>query len=320
MRTTIHSALLTLFILSVTGCYLKPEEIIYTGPGTHVTVVNIVLDTSMTPYEPLLNNTKAEGTSLPDRRFVIAVYSPDGELQDRKTVTTSDIGQHSYQVNVSFQLPGKAYRLVFWSDYVASGSTSDWYYNTQDLMEIVPNGSYAGNTDWKDAFTAYKDIDLSTPAHGQVDENIILRRPFAKYQVLSDDLYEYVKKGDSKPEDITVKVAYQGITYNSYDAFEGYPGTIGQGQSFTGSAKVLSANRLSIAWDYLWAEDDAMKLKATIMMYNSAGKIVNTITNQEIAYVRDKLTTVTGNFLTEEQSSGIGVITDYEGDIEFPLP
>lgn len=320
MHKSTHQYVLTLgCILSLTGCYNEPEDT-YINNQSNITVTNIRLDTPLLPYQNPVGASKAEDEILPDTRFVICAYTQDGELQDRKVITLSNTRQLSYPVNTTFYLPYGKYRLTFWTDYVSGGSIRDWFYDTQDLREVLFKDPYVGNTDWKDAFSGFKDFDLTVPNSSPIKEDITLQRPLAKYRIIANDLEEYINKGGVDIADITADISYTSNTYNGFDAWEGQAIDQAPGHSFTGKTQVLSDSQLLLAWDYVWGNSEDTALKVNIVLRDKKGSIINSIPGIEFAYIRNKLSTVTGHFLTEEQDSGIGVITEYDGEFNVPLP
>lgn len=323
MCAYIRLFLLLLLPLFITSCIKDTYEgnCCDNNSYTDLTVANIVLDTAMPPYQSLLKQIKEEDKdSRPDIRFIIAVYTEAGELYEKKTVTASDINQTIYAVNVTFHLPNNTYRLVFWADFVEHASSSDFYYDTQDLKNIKLEDSYIANTELKNAYTAYKVIDLTMQESTQIIDTVTLQRPFAKYRIIANDLQEYIRKGGVNPEQITTGITYHNPIYNSYNAVAGKPNSTSSQESFTGTVQVLSSSQLLLSWDYVWAGEDELTLKTKLTIYDATNTKINTINNLIIPCLRNKVTTITGAFLTKKDDSGIGIVTEYEGEINVPLP
>ncbi|MDR2955018.1 MAG: hypothetical protein LBV43_08050 [Prevotella sp.] len=321
MFTHIRLLLLILLCVLLSGCYTWDDDACICCSGTKVTVLNIILDVSMIPYSPVSGKAAVDEVENPDVRAIIGIYSKAGNLVERKVFNVGKAGSIVYSVNDTIQLPAAEYRLVFWADYVLPGSVEDLYYDTENLAYIQTIGDYRGNTELKDAFTTYLDVNLEVGNGSVIPENIILHRPFSKYQIIATDLREYLSVGGvSDVADIRCRISYPGLVYDSYDAVQGKPADVWNGGSFSGQTHILSLDELLLGWDYIWATDEASMLKANVRIYDTKGHVINQIDQVEIPYMRNRLTTVKGAFLTEESDSGIGVVTDYEGNIDIPLP
>lgn len=91
------------------------------------------------------------------------------------------------------------YHVVAWMDYVDNGSVTDKYYNIPSLSAIsVPEaGSYIGDEDYKDTYTARQEIDLREYRdrwNETVDDTVMLQRPMAKIEFITTDIDKFLDK------------------------------------------------------------------------------------------------------------------------------
>ena len=92
-------------------------------------------------------------------------------------------------------VPGR-YRFITWVDYVIDGTTDPLYYDASNFEEIKyllgADGSYQGNTPWRDAFVGQADAEVVPLQDGWVE--VPLERPLAKYRFVTTDLQEFIDR------------------------------------------------------------------------------------------------------------------------------
>ena len=100
-------------------------------------------------------------------------------------------------------LPPGRYRLYAWTDYVDNDSTEDKFYTTDDLSRVgITKGSSGaptvGNCEFRDAFNGTTDVyiepvyELDLPP---VVAHFDMKRPLAKFEFITNDLDEFVSRG-----------------------------------------------------------------------------------------------------------------------------
>lgn len=155
-----------LLVLVLTGC----KKTILEFPkddGVDPTLVNInlslAIDPKIEPYEPT-GRSKASGAELHDVRWIIEVFRDEigDEPVERQVLTCDQASDGHHTIRTSMALHAARYHVVAWMDYVDNGSVTDKYYNIPSLSAIsVPEaGSYIGDEDYKDTYTARQEIDL----------------------------------------------------------------------------------------------------------------------------------------------------------------
>ncbi len=312
-----RKGLYTLLLLFIYGCtdsiHEFPEE--SSGVYADITIVDIERCVqSDLHHTEVVQQTRATNYDL---RFIIDVYTTDGSWVTSQVITTTDLIPTTHCVQARFRLPANRYRFVLWSDYVLPGSKEDTYFHTTYPEEITFAGAYMGNTHLKDAYTITEEIDLRGQGNKHIEKSFSLRRPFARIQVIATDREKFQQ---THLNEVQTTIAYPGFVYNGFNPFLATTTGTTSGWHFTGTSTPLSSNELLLGWDYIWAGNQESKTKINLQIRDENGKVLNTLTNIEIPYVREKLTIIKGEFLTgrfsEESGGGIGVITEYEGEIE----
>ena len=150
-----------------------------------MTYVNGPVNSTLTvelPTEGL--KTRALPTMPADHQLrCILEVRQGGSVYDRKTATvTADAGAEN--LTFSLSLEEGDYDFVLWADYVDAGSTTDKYYNTENLNAVsVIDASKLFNTDVCDAFfgtTSFTKSGTEAESH-----SVTLTRALAKV-IVSD--------------------------------------------------------------------------------------------------------------------------------------
>ena len=263
-------------------------------------------------------------------RYIMEVY----DMSDQFVYRTQRIGDDfTTPVTFNVRLLAKQYKFVFWADFVeASSPTADLYYNTGDavnggLTDITINTAkpYDITNDTRDAFFGVvSPVDLT-----QISQmgDVILNRPFGKYRLIATD----------KPDGPTINLntASAEINYGTnmefpseFNALTGevgaatipvgdiYTGKITQednpvvgGQAYPGPVYVL-------AFDYIFAPQDVassfpVEFSATV---KDGGVALGSKAISPIPIVRNKLTTVIGNFFTNTANWTVSVDDMFNGE------
>ena len=336
-----------LLVLVLTGC----KKTILEFPkddGVDPTLVNInlslAIDPKIEPYEPT-GRSKASGAELHDVRWIIEVYRDEigDEPVERQVLTCDQASDGHHTIRTSMALHAARYHVVAWMDYVDNGSVTDKYYNIPSLSAIsVPEaGSYIGDEDYKDTYTARQEIDLREYRdrwNETVDDTVMLQRPMAKIEFITTDIDKFLDKLTtrglktssiskdllSNSPDLTtirVQVEYAGYFPSGFNAYTNKPNDARMGMSFNCSMMPLSEKEAHLASDYIFVNGSESAVKVNLVIRDSEGNLLNRIEGINVPIVRGKLTTIRDEFLTRNYSPGIGIDPSFEGpDIEIVIP
>lgn len=222
-------------------------------------------------------------------------------------------------------MPGE-YDLRLWTDWSHDGTTCDSYYNTNNLNAVILHTEdyMAGEeTEGKDAYYA---TTMANVGEEDMQMDITMIRPFARYRLVATDVKEYlnlIEKGENLTpiEDLEVRVCYEGFFPSAFSVVTGKPNDALAGICYiSGMADAEGYDRneaRQIGGDFVLTSDEESFVSVTVIMIDKRnGNEVNSVSGVKIPYRRGELTTVTGNFLTAGYSSGsVEIDTDWGEDI-----
>ncbi len=135
-----------------------------------------------------------------DMRYHIRAYRrtentrAGGELV-REFIFNRSVSQN-YDASFKLDLPVGNYSFYIWSDLVEY-ETDDRFYNSSNFSEIcIAGDSHCGNTDHRDTFRGYLDLDLVADIYEKDPEqyDVLMQRPMAKFEFVTTDLQEFIER------------------------------------------------------------------------------------------------------------------------------
>ena len=274
-----------------------------------------------------------------DLRYILEVY--DGDNLAYRDVQYVDADFTNSTASFSARLLAKSYTFVLWADFVETKTDetqyTDLYYNTASLKEISYKTTDAADLtkDEIDAYTANKVIDLSKSSKS---ESIKLQRPFGKIRLLATDTP--VNPVDMANTTATITFKDGTTVPNTFNAFTGEASVSDPTLSisdYTFTAKtetnpvVTGHTDLTSAYllgqTYLFESPSSTAYDMTVTVRNNDTQIGHReLTNIPVS--ANKLTTVIGNFYTNEGSidvivedefgNGEDVRADWDGSSKEP--
>ena len=293
-------------------------------------------------------STSRAGLPKYDMRYVLRAYPHllDGTVSSehlREFVFTKPntyLGD-DYSFRTELDLPEGKYRLMVWVDFVESGTTGPTFYNCEKFNSIVLHGSHKANTDYRDAFAGMTDVVLeSTIQEGVeiVNTEILLKRPFAKYTLRSNDLQEFISRealrlsrnenasGDAGSrvinlDDYEVIVYYPMYMPNTYNIFTDKAVNSATGVQYTSKPVRLTEDEVMLAFDYVVINDDPdAKVTVAVGVFDKEGTQIAMSESFNIPLRRNVNTIVRGQFMTVETGGGISIDPSFNGDHNIVLP
>ena len=255
-----------------------------------------------------------------DLRYIMQAYDEAGKLAYSATQYVSD-NFTTQSVVFEARLIAKKYNFVFWADFVPEGQTADYYYKTTDaegnidLSDITYARPPVFTDDAMDAYTKVVEVNLS--AQNQNITDIKLQRPFGKLRLIATDQLSGDLQDDELPAKTEIKYADGTTVPDVFDALTG----IASGNTRT----ISSINSVSMQEDavvggttytgayflianYIFASDANTGYAMGVTVKDKAGKTTGTRSLSQIPIVKNKLTTVIGNFYSN--SSTLEVIVE----------
>jgi hypothetical protein len=252
----------------------------------------------------------------------------------------------STTVTFSARLLALQYDFVFWADFVNEGTTetsaasADKYYKTNNnettddikddptlypgltAIEIKTDlDAYGISNEARDAYYATKEVDLRTQS--QI-ESVTLTRPFGKYRIIATDVPDGFLSASAKSAKITYTAALGSSGAVSlpgkFNALSGEvdssPATrvnvpsgfltaIGTTETVV-AGDITYGKALLLGFDYVFA-DVAQTVAFDVNVYSETTQIIATREISNISIVRNKLTTIIGNFFTNNFTYTVSV-------------
>ena len=266
-------------------------------------------------------------------RFILEVY--DGEaVAYEETQYLDDFSKP--QVTFNPRLLAKEYDFVFWADFVEKGDSEenrgDLYYNTSNGLTNI---SYKDNvtatvltTDLVDAYYANKNVNLTQSSQSL---QVTLQRPFGKIRLLATDAPQNIENQNSNiPVSATIAFTDATVptTFNARKGEASEPDLSVTGYTFTAvkepSPVVTGHSDLAqegnfaylLGQTYFFESPVSTAYKMTVTVRNGDTQIgYRELTNIPVS--ANKLTTVIGNFYTNEGSIDVIIEDEFGGESEY---
>lgn len=325
MKKIILSALAIGGLLFAASCQMDES-----GSGTLTGEVDFTITAGIpggiSTYAPAGSGSHNGGAMLldPDKydlRYIMQAYDDETDkLAYSATQYVSD-DFTTQQVVFEARLIAKKYNFVFWADFVPEGQTADFYYKTTDaegnidLRDITYAQAPDFTDDAMDAYTKVVEVNLS--AQNQNITDIKLQRPFGKLRLIATDQLSGNLQDDELPAATEIKYADGTTVPDEFNALTGIASgntrTISSitsvsmqedavvgGTTYTG-AYFLIAN-------YIFAADANTGYAMDVTVKDQADNTTGVRSLSQIPIVKNKLTTVIGNFYSN--SSTLEVIVE----------
>lgn len=261
--------------------------------------------------------SRAAGEEL-KLRAIIEVYAQNTqELVLRKEEFITATATERVYTSTLQLTPGK-YDLRLWADYTTDPRTDNHYVTTDsDIIRLLSQTAYRGNTDTRDAFTQIATLNLGT---ADQSADITMHRPLAKYRLIATDVTKYeqlrLQRGYPALQDLKISVVYEGFLPNAYSIKNQKPADADTGYSYASALSEQTEETVTVGADYVLVNGNESFVTVTILFKDAAGKTVSGVKGVKVAYRAGQLTTVSGNFLTAGIGGGVVIDTDWSGDYD----
>lgn len=326
--------------LNACGVHELPEDGGVDPTTVHIKIV-FLPGAEMTPFDIKGFSTRSADNHPYEVRYQVEVYADDKydqSLQFRRQLVYPE--GYVGEVALECDLHARKYRILVWRDFVLTGTSADCFYNTVDFTTVGINGDYVGGTDYKDIFSGQLSLDL-TSYRCRLDvsyqEEMQLERPLAKIVLITTDVIKYFDKlkqarnggrwenessaiRTSDVEHFMLKVLYTGYYPVGFDVSLNRPNKVDTGVGFTSVPISVSDTEACLAFDYVWVNGARSAVTVDMIIYNEDGVEVNSVSGVEVPVERNKITTVRDAFLTRDFDPGIGINSEFDGEINVVVP
>ena len=251
-------------------------------------------------------------------RYTLEVYDRDGKLAYDET---KNAPEGTFEgVTFDVRLLAKVYDFVFWADFVKSDGTE--FYDVTNLKNITYNSdvnAQALATDAADAYYKKEEVDL-TQSNQALD--VTLKRPFGKIRLIATDALNGNNKQTEYPETITINFG-NAVIPTAFNAFEGKvidgnttdAGTV----TFTAQTETTTVNGdekenvYLLGFHYFFESSAIPSYAMDVTVTSNEGNVIGQRSLSSIPVQENKLTTVIGNFYTNEGSIDV-IVEDKFGN------
>lgn len=250
-----------------------------------------------------------------DLKYTMEVW--DGERKVYEAEKTVERDFATSKVNFNVRLAAMRYKFVFFAEFI-NQNTKRSYYVHSNLNDIQLT-KHAYGDEAADAYFASEEIDLS---QASVAKSVTLKRPFGKIRLLATDMLDGVEVTPSYAVVKYTQEAVPGVfnacigeaAMTTTVTNEEYRYEIPQKKESFGSG---DENAYVVGFDYILPVPEQNNYGFTITIYDSSNRPIGQREVANIPVVANKLTTVYGNFYSNEGDLDISVDDEFAGDIEI---
>ncbi len=245
----------------------------------------------------------------------------------------------------TLDLQAGSYTIMVWSDLMQH-SEAPGFHDTENFAVIRLQGEHCGNNDYRDAFRGWADVYLPADMidRGDMEVNIDMHRPLAKYEFISTDLQEFIDKEFTRAEEkrkaeaATNKQAvseaptridieeykvvfyYVGFMPNAYSMFTDRPVDAATGVMYESRLNRLNETEASVGFDYVLVNGAKTSVALQIGIFDNEGTRLALSRPIAVPLQRSHHTIMRGEFLTTEASEGVSINPDYDGEFNLVIP
>lgn len=287
------------------------------------------IPSGITTYTPAGSGSHNGGAMLLDPekytlRYTLEVYDKAGKLAYEDTKEAVEFGGVTFDV----RLLAKVYDFVFWADFVNEDGTA--FYNVDDLKNIHYASTVSAQSLANDAADAYykkEEVDL-TQSSKSLD--VTLQRPFGKIRLIATDVLDGngIYKQTEIPQTVTIDFGNALIP----TAFNAFDGTVIEGSTTEAGTVSFDAvkentvvnktekdNVYLLGFHYFFESSAIPSYAMDVTVTSNEGNVIGQRSLSSIPVQENKLTTVIGNFYTNEGSIDVVVEDAFDGENEEPV-
>ena len=293
----------------------------------------VELNVDFTPISDPIYCTYAEARSGDyDVRYQIEIYATSGayagKMVERKVWTSDVIADGPTSVITDVDLHTEKYDIYAWIDFVPKGTTEDHHYITSDLRKVSLADPNVRGIDSRDAFSGKTSADLTSYRDETVVDVTIpvdMERPFGKFKIITTDIRKFLDTYKPQGTYTDIVPAQTLCRYTCYfptaynlDTRLADVHDFKLGVEHPAEVAEEGDNSAVLTYNYVLVCNDNTTVTAEVEVRNKDGERLVTTRNIRIPIQRNKLTIVSGEFLTRDLGTG-GVGVDDSFDDEFVI-
>ena len=278
------------------------------------------IPSGITTYTPAGSGSHNGGAMLLDPkeytlRYTLEVYDKEGKLAYEDTKDAVDFGGVTFDV----RLLAKVYDFVFWADFVNEGGTA--FYNVDDLKNITYASTVSAQELADDAADAYYKKEEVNLTQSSKSLDVTLQRPFGKIRLIATDVLDGNNKQTEIPQNVKIDFG-NALIPTAFNAFEG---KVIEGRTADAGVVNFPANKETtmvnnqekkdvylLGINYIFESSAIPSYSMDVTVTSDQGNIIGQRSLSSIPVQENKLTTVIGNFYTNEGSIDVVVEDSFE--------
>ena len=279
------------------------------------------IPSGITTYTPAGSGSHNGGAMLLDPeeytlRYTLEVYDKEDKLAYEDTKDAVDFGGVTFDV----RLLAKVYDFVFWADFVKKDGTA--FYNVEDLKDITYASTVSAQSLANDAADAYYKKEVVDLTQSSKSLDVRLQRPFGKIRLIATDVLDGNNKQTEIPKTVTIDFGNASIP----TAFNAFEGKVIEGRTedagvvkFPASKETTMVNNQEkkdvylLGINYIFESSAIPSYSMDVTVTSDQGNTIGQRSLSSIPVQENKLTTVIGNFYTNEGSIDV-IVEDKFGN------
>lgn len=329
--------IISLLALLLAGCrqtILEYPE----GEGIDPTQIQsrIEINVDFTPISDPLIATYGETRSGDfDVRYQVEIFARTGADADksiyRNVWTDNVISNGPVTITADVELRAEKYDVYAWIDFVPRGTIDDYHYITSDLRKVSIADPNIPGYDSRDAFAGKTSVDLTTYRNdwfASVTVPLVMERPFGKFKIVTTDVRKFLDTykpvgtySDIVPAKTLCRYTCFFPTSYNLDSRKADVNDFKTGIKHEAEVTAQDDNSAVLTYNYVLVCNDDTHVSAQIEVWNADGEYLITTQNIKIPIQRNKLTVVSGEFLTKDfGTGGTGIDDSFDDEIVIIIP
>ena len=253
-------------------------------------------------------------------RYTLEVYDRDGKLAYDET---KNAPEGTFEgVTFDVRLLAKVYDFVFWADFV-NKTDGTAFYNVDDLKNITYASTVSAQGLANDAADAYYKKEEVNLTQSSKSLDVTLQRPFGKIRLIATDVLDGNNKQKEIPKTVTIDFG-NALIPTAFNAFEG---KVIEGSTADAGVVNFLANKETtmvnnqekkdvylLGINYIFESSAIPSYSMDVTVTSDQGNIIGQRSLSSIPVQENKLTTVIGNFYTNEGSIDVVVDDAFDGN------
>lgn len=259
-------------------------------------------------------------------RYIFRAY-PEGMLENmerphvwERIIYRDEMPRSDFDIDLD--MPVGDWELHVWSDIVSDKDLKDRYYSVSDFTMISLLEPHSGCDDMRDAFAGSAEVHLpGGPEEAEPEYvSVSLERPLARYEFIATDFDEFIRQKNERDnsgisvDEYEVEFYYCGYMPSAYNRFSDDVTDAKPGVMFKGRITRLSDTEASIGFDHVFVNHRERYVIVSAVLVSPDGSRSGLTGEITIPLLRSRCTVVRGRFLTADESGGINMDVEFEGD------